>query len=388
MHEESLDEISASCPGQRDIPSSLYNQQLRASSALQANQPASSSEFTMNPTLVESQVARTLPLNSPDSDSFPRVPDFWDILFSLRHSITRNAIVVSVFMDLMNILQLAIVIIILFISRYDQCDIPLRGFLYFYSSRLSFSLFFALFSYINLKINLVGPIFLRSLDFLRLGIDILTIAIVVCGNYLVFVRNDCQFTSPTMFYTSFGLIVINYLTIAFPIFLLITLLMSGRLRSQSSSLEGGAPPEALEKTKLVRVRHLASLKIKETMPDVEGQPKDLEISSIASGGTNSPTASVFTTVSANGTSVLVVTSKSQNFDCSICLCPLEENDLVRQLVCSHYFHCTCIDRWFENHRTCPLCKFDVALNISQSENANRPSYLSPDAFLSLNPRIN
>lgn len=355
---------------------------------------AEGSSRTLNPPLFASEQFQT----APSSPSFvlPSSPTFWDILFAVRHSLSSNAFAVSVFMDVFNLFQLVIVVSVLYISQEDFCDIPLRNLLYFYSSRIVFSLVLASFFLLNRKYHLVGPLIIRTLDFIRLGIDILTIAIIVCGNYLVFIKNTCQFSSPALFYTSFGLIVINYLTIAFPIFLMITLLMSGRFRSFPGGsvlhMEAGVPQEALEKTKLVRVRY----NVKEAVvappgplvvPVNNATPIDLS----ESKQPLSPSISIFTTVSAHGTSVLVVPPGSCQ-ECSICLSQFEENDLVRKLTCQHHFHGSCIDRWLENHQTCPLCKHDLTLDIDPNFAANsnfspRTVYLPREPFLSLTPNI-
>jgi len=45
--------------------------------------------------------------------------------------------------------------------------------------------------------------------------------------------------------------------------------------------------------------------------------------------------------------------------CSICLLDYENNDELRKLVCSHFFHKKCIDNWFNSSTTCPICRKDV-----------------------------
>lgn len=43
--------------------------------------------------------------------------------------------------------------------------------------------------------------------------------------------------------------------------------------------------------------------------------------------------------------------------CLICRASFEEGDILRQLNnCPHYFHCNCIDNWFELRNTCPVCR--------------------------------
>lgn len=52
---------------------------------------------------------------------------------------------------------------------------------------------------------------------------------------------------------------------------------------------------------------------------------------------------------------------SQEHECPICLQLLGTND-VRRTLCHHEYCSQCITRWFEKHRTCPVCKTDLALD--------------------------
>ncbi|KAJ6810975.1 E3 ubiquitin-protein ligase RHA1B-like [Iris pallida] len=47
--------------------------------------------------------------------------------------------------------------------------------------------------------------------------------------------------------------------------------------------------------------------------------------------------------------------------CSVCLCRLEERDVVRELGnCRHAFHKQCIDAWVDMGKiTCPLCRLQL-----------------------------
>merc|ERR1711862_666139 len=45
--------------------------------------------------------------------------------------------------------------------------------------------------------------------------------------------------------------------------------------------------------------------------------------------------------------------------CRICLDELREQDEIRALPCSHYFHKACIDRWLRINYDCPLCRNDM-----------------------------
>ncbi|KAL3850710.1 hypothetical protein ACJIZ3_012592 [Penstemon smallii] len=44
-------------------------------------------------------------------------------------------------------------------------------------------------------------------------------------------------------------------------------------------------------------------------------------------------------------------------ECVVCLGEFEEDDWVKVLPnCSHVFHVSCIDIWFQTHSSCPLCR--------------------------------
>jgi len=58
---------------------------------------------------------------------------------------------------------------------------------------------------------------------------------------------------------------------------------------------------------------------------------------------------------------------SENILCTICRQQLETNDIVRTInSCGHKYHLNCIDRWFEEHITCPTCRHDI--RNTQNEN--------------------
>lgn len=50
---------------------------------------------------------------------------------------------------------------------------------------------------------------------------------------------------------------------------------------------------------------------------------------------------------------------AENAECCICLSAYQDGVELRELPCSHHFHCTCIDKWLHINATCPLCKFNI-----------------------------
>lgn len=55
-----------------------------------------------------------------------------------------------------------------------------------------------------------------------------------------------------------------------------------------------------------------------------------------------------------------------NTDCAICLGEFEEGEWIKLLPnCSHGFHVSCIDTWFQSHSKCPLCRSHVSTHSVQ-----------------------
>ena len=46
-------------------------------------------------------------------------------------------------------------------------------------------------------------------------------------------------------------------------------------------------------------------------------------------------------------------------ECVICKEILKEKEKIRVLNCFHIFHINCIDKWFKDNKTCPICKKEV-----------------------------
>lgn len=53
--------------------------------------------------------------------------------------------------------------------------------------------------------------------------------------------------------------------------------------------------------------------------------------------------------------------------CVVCMCDFENRQMLRVLPCSHEFHAKCVDKWLKTNRTCPICRADASVGISQSE---------------------
>ncbi|XP_027072780.1 E3 ubiquitin-protein ligase At1g63170-like [Coffea arabica] len=55
--------------------------------------------------------------------------------------------------------------------------------------------------------------------------------------------------------------------------------------------------------------------------------------------------------------------------CCICLTKYEDDDELRELPCSHFFHTECVDKWLKINASCPLCKFEIGGGGGGAEDA-------------------
>ncbi|THG02369.1 hypothetical protein TEA_010935 [Camellia sinensis var. sinensis] len=59
--------------------------------------------------------------------------------------------------------------------------------------------------------------------------------------------------------------------------------------------------------------------------------------------------------------------------CCICLARYADNDELRELPCSHFFHTECVDKWLKINASCPLCKFEIGDSNGNSSSTGEPS---------------
>ncbi|KAI4380175.1 hypothetical protein MLD38_006396 [Melastoma candidum] len=57
----------------------------------------------------------------------------------------------------------------------------------------------------------------------------------------------------------------------------------------------------------------------------------------------------------------------QDAVCCICLAKYANNDELKELSCSHFFHKECVDKWLKINALCPLCKSEVGVMAAGSE---------------------
>ncbi|KAL5581082.1 hypothetical protein UlMin_013524 [Ulmus minor] len=61
--------------------------------------------------------------------------------------------------------------------------------------------------------------------------------------------------------------------------------------------------------------------------------------------------------------------RKNSTECAVCLGEFKKGEWLRHLPnCSHAFHISCIDTWFQSHSSCPLCRSEVqGVSTDESE---------------------
>ncbi|KAH7852278.1 hypothetical protein Vadar_022687 [Vaccinium darrowii] len=59
-------------------------------------------------------------------------------------------------------------------------------------------------------------------------------------------------------------------------------------------------------------------------------------------------------------------------ECAVCLSKFQDIEILRLLPkCKHAFHINCIDKWLENHSSCPLCREKISIDDLTYSNSLR-----------------
>lgn len=71
------------------------------------------------------------------------------------------------------------------------------------------------------------------------------------------------------------------------------------------------------------------------------------------------------------TELVIFNEETESEVCAICQETIENNTIVRKIkTCNHKFHSACLDRWLEDHLTCPTCRQDIRQNNNENNESN------------------
>lgn len=60
--------------------------------------------------------------------------------------------------------------------------------------------------------------------------------------------------------------------------------------------------------------------------------------------------------SVNDLHEVIITEFDKQSQRSICLTNLKQHEVLRILLCDHYYHKNCIDEWLNKNNVCPNCR--------------------------------
>jgi len=88
---------------------------------------------------------------------------------------------------------------------------------------------------------------------------------------------------------------------------------------------------------------------------------EMEVDDIAPvSTTTTTTANLFVHLNRNTAIRVIPVEYDENDSCTICCQGFYEKQIIRELLhCKHFFHIQCVDKWFETHITCPICRVSL-----------------------------
>jgi len=52
-------------------------------------------------------------------------------------------------------------------------------------------------------------------------------------------------------------------------------------------------------------------------------------------------------------------NENKNDRCSICLEDYSIGDILNELICNHFYHKNCINKWIKSNNNCPICRSSI-----------------------------
>lgn len=197
--------------------------------------------------------------------------------------------------------------------------------------------------------NLSSPRFVAFVDHFKMALDCFFAVWFVVGNVWVFGGHSSASDAPNLYRLCIVFLTFSCIGYAMPFILcamicccLPCIISIVGLREDMGQTRG-ATTESIEA--------LPTYKFK-TKPTENGEEADLD--SPREGG-----------ILAAGTDKERIIS-AEDALCCICLAKFTDNDELRELPCTHFFHKECVDKWLKINGLCPLCKFDVGTTGSSS----------------------
>lgn len=207
------------------------------------------------------------------------------------------------------------------------------------------------------RVGIPNPRLKALVEYVRMALDCFFAAWFIIGNVWIFGRHSSSSGAPNLYRLCVVYLSFNSIGYAMPFILCATLccclpcIISVMGSREHLSHFRGAPPDSINSLPTYK------FKLKKTR---NGKGREIDCDASEGG------------IVAAGTEKERVIS-GEDAVCPICLGRYENNDELRELPCSHFFHKECVDKWLKINAVCPLCKREVGesfLGFLSGTNAN------------------
>ncbi|KAM0933406.1 putative transcription factor C2H2 family [Dioscorea sansibarensis] len=193
-------------------------------------------------------------------------------------------------------------------------------------------------------------------DHLKMALDCFFAVWFVVGNVWIFGGHSSAADAPNLYRLCIVFLAFSCIGYAMPFILCATIccclpcIISILGFREDMNQTRGATPES--------INALPSYKFKSKRGSCTGEENEGNSESIGEGG-----------ILAAGTDKERAIS-AEDAVCCICLAKYVDNDELRELPCTHFFHTECVDKWLKINASCPLCKFEVGESAGATSGSN------------------
>ncbi|XP_058111801.1 E3 ubiquitin-protein ligase At1g12760-like [Magnolia sinica] len=196
-------------------------------------------------------------------------------------------------------------------------------------------------------------------DHFKMALDCFFAVWFVVGNVWIFGGHTSSSDAPKLYSLCIVFLTFSCIGYAMPFILCATIccclpcIISGLGLREEPSHTRGATPES--------IGSLPTYKFKSKKNGNRGE-SEINVEGANEGGILAPGTDKERIVSA------------EDAVCCICLARYVDNEELRELPCTHFFHKECIDKWLKINALCPLCKSEVGETVGSSAfsvNSNR-----------------
>ncbi|KAK3836950.1 MAG: hypothetical protein JOS17DRAFT_713678 [Linnemannia elongata] len=333
-----------------------------------------------------------------------RFSDRWDTL-------PRNSRIILCLNGAMTLAKVVASTTVLIIDRNAQCAslnlTYLKVLIGLYAVRSAVAFPFTVYSHLHPRVQ-GAPLTARdiNLERQRTFMEVAGTCLFFLSNYFLFSGSTCRDAAPAVFYLTVVYVILGYIVILIPVILCLTVILCLPLVLRVMRYFNlgpvvgikGATEEMIASIPIVKYRTPATARGSagaESMSSSSATEEALRRQKgglfgffrkgkkgSSSGAAGKPQDAASPHGSSSSPVEYLTLEDEQDAVCAICLCEYEDDEELRKMRCTHYFHKECVDEWLRLHRNCPLCKRDIEeladlRELSAEGSSSSPAGASP-----------